>query len=183
MLDLPAAELRHIDAVLRLRHDLVRVFLAGEQESVGHADHREVLVALASAVARRCPTLFARTEVVPHVVGQNSVPDQHVALGGPAFVVDHEAAPVGPERAVVDERDSRARDHLAEAACVRGAVLQDVVSFEAVPASFVKKDPAAAALQDDGRRPMAPGARWSLVMALRAACSATSSTGCSSKTS
>ena len=62
-----------------------------------------------------------------------------------------EAAPVRAERAVVDECDARAGDHLADAARVGGAVLQDVVGFEAVPARLVKQDPTASALEDDGQ--------------------------------
>ena len=51
-----------------------------EHEGVGHAHHRQVLVALAAAVAARRAALLAGPQVVPHVVGEHAVLDEHVAL-------------------------------------------------------------------------------------------------------
>ena len=55
--DLPSSELGHVDALRRLGHDLVGIGVPGQQKGVGHPDHRQVLVALATTVARRaaCP--------------------------------------------------------------------------------------------------------------------------------
>ncbi len=63
---------------------------------VGHAHHRQVLVALAATVARLRAALLAGPEVVPHVVGEHAVLDEHVALGGVALVVDGDACPTRP---------------------------------------------------------------------------------------
>ena len=172
-----------IDAVGGLGDDLVGVLGAGEQVRVGHADHREVLVALASAVARRLATLLAGPEPVPHVVGEDAVLDEDVAGGQVALVVDGEVAPLAEDGAVVDQGDERAGDELADLAGVDGGVLEDVVGFEAVPAGLVEQDAAAAAGQDDGDLARGGGTGVSLVRARVAAVRAMSSTAWRSKIS
>ena len=104
---LATAEVRHVHPVIGLADDLVRVVGAVQHERVGHAHHREVVVALAAAVARRVAALLASAQEVPHVVGEDPVLDQDVALRGMALVVDADRAPLAAHGAVVDERDQR----------------------------------------------------------------------------
>ena len=96
--------------------DVVGIVVAREQERVGHAHHRQVLVRLAPAVAAARASVLACPHEVPHVVGEHAVLDEHVALRGRALVVDRVGAPLARVGAVVDQRDERRRDQLADAA-------------------------------------------------------------------
>ena len=126
------------------------------EERVGHPHHREVLVALAPAVARAGPALLAGPQEVPHVVGEDAVLDQDVALRRAALVVDAEGAPLVAHGAVVDERDERRGHQLADAALEDRRRLGDQVGLEAVAAGLVEQH-AAAALADDHRHLAAGG--------------------------
>ena len=133
-------------------HDLVRLVGAVEHVGVGHPHHRQVHVALAPAVAALRATFLAGPEVVPHVVGEHPVLDEHVVLAGVAFVVDADRAPLGAHRAVVDERDERRGDQLAGLVAVDAGALRDQVCLEAVAARLVEQHAAAALLDDHGHR-------------------------------
>ncbi len=80
---------------------------ARQQVGVGHAHHRQALVGLAPAVARAGPTFLAGAQEVVHVVAEDAVFDEDVALGRAALVVDGEAAPLLGHGPVVDEGDQR----------------------------------------------------------------------------
>ncbi len=149
--DLPTAELLHVDARGGLRHDLLGIFLAGEKVGVRHPHHRQVRVALAAPVARGLPALFVRPEPVPHVVREDPVLDQDVAGGQAPFVVDGEVAPLPQDGAIVDQRDQRACHQLPDLAGVDRRVLHDVVGLEPVAARLVEEDAAAPAGQHNGQ--------------------------------
>ena len=150
--DLPAAEAGDVHAVLGRADDVVGVAGAVGDERVRHPHHRQVHVALAPAVAARRPALLARPEVVPHVVGEDAVLDEHVALRRVALVVDRERAPLAGHRAVVDDGDERRGDELADLAGVHAGALGDVVGLEAVAARLVEQHAAGAVLDDDRHR-------------------------------
>ena len=151
--DLAAAELlrrrRPARSRRRCRRDRPA---AGQQVGVGHAHHRQVLVALAPAVARPGPALLAAAQEVPHVVGEHAVLDEHVALGRRALVVDGQTAPLLGHGAVVDERDAGRGHLLAELAGEHRRALGDEVGLEAVAARLVEQHAAAARPDDDRHR-------------------------------
>ena len=131
-------------------HDLVGARLPVDQVGVGHPHHRQVLVRLAAAVARRRAALLAGPQAVPHVVHQHAVLDQDVALGRAALVVDGEAAPLTTHRAVVDQGHERRRHLLADAAGEHRRTLGHQVGLEAVAARLVEHHATAAGADDDG---------------------------------
>ena len=143
-----------------------------EQERVRHAHHRQVLVRLAPAVAAARPALLARAHEVPHVVGEHAVLDEHVALRGRAFVVDRVGAPLARVRAVVDQRDERRRDLLADAS--RGTPTRPCSTRSAsspCPHASWNSTPPAPRLSTTGSLPRGAGRARSIVSArLRRRC-------------
>ena len=167
--DLPAAQRRHVHAVVGRGHDAARVALATHQVGVGHPHHRQVLVALAPTVAGPRASLLAGPQVVPHVVGEDAVLDEDVALGGRALVVDGVAAPLLGHGPVVDERDQRRGHLLAEAALEHRGALVDQVLLQPVAAGLVEQHPApTGGPMTTGSVPEGAGRAASLVMARRA---------------
>src|SRR5215218_5342911 len=144
---LPTPELRAVDAVRRLTHDLVGIVLPREEVRVGHANHREVLVRLPPSVSALLPAFLPGADQVPHVVGQDTALDEHVVARRRALVVDRVCAPLARQRPIVDQRDERRRDLLAGAAAEHRRVLGHEVGFEAVAACLVEQDAAGALLQ------------------------------------
>ena len=140
---MPSAQLRHIHAFGGVGDDVVGVGFAVGYVGVGHAHHRQMLVALAAAVARAVSALLFGSEVIPHVIHQHAVLDQHIAAGRVAFVVYRVAAPLVGHRAVVYERHQRRSHQLADPPGEDRSVLGDVVGFQAVAASFVEQNAAA----------------------------------------
>ena len=114
--DAAAAELGDVHAVIGAADDVVGILGAVEHVGVGHPHHRQVHVALSPAVAGLLAALLAGPQVVPHVVGEHTVLDEHVVLARVAFVVDADRAPLAAHRAVVDQRDER-RGDAARPAC------------------------------------------------------------------
>ena len=102
---------------------------------------------------------------------------------GVAFVVDRERAPLAPVRAVVDERDERRRDELADAVREHRRVLVDEIGLEPVAARLVEQHAARAALQHDRELARRRGHGSSIVSARCRGCRATSSGSISSKSS
>ena len=96
------------------------------------------------------PTLGAGAQAVPHVVHEDAVLDEHVALRRTTFVVDGEAAPLAAHRAVVDERHERRRHLLAEATGEHRCTLADEVGLEPVPTRLVEHHAATAGADDHG---------------------------------
>ena len=102
-----------------------------------------MLVALPAAVAGPRPALLARPQEVVHVVGEDAVLDEHVALGEGALVVDGEGSPLLGHGAVVDQRDPRVGHPLADAAGEHRRALGHQVGLETVAAGLVEQHPAA----------------------------------------
>ncbi|CCM66003.1 hypothetical protein BN381_90074 [Candidatus Microthrix parvicella RN1] len=103
--------MRDVDAVGGVGHDVVGFAFPAQQIGVGHAHHRQVLVALAATVAGAGTAFLPGPQQIPHEIGQHAVFDQHVALGGTALIVDGEGTPFAAHRAVVNQRHQR-RGHL-----------------------------------------------------------------------
>ena len=141
---LPAAELGHIHAGGGVGDDVVGVNVAVRDEGVRHADHRQVRVTLATAVARRRAPVVPAPQPVPHVVAQHAVRDQHVALRGMALVVDSQRAPLGTHRAVIHQRHTLGSHLRAHPVTEYRRALAHQVGFEPVPAGLVKQHAAAA---------------------------------------
>src|SRR5476649_2360080 len=76
--DLAAAEVGAVEALLDGGNDLLGILVAAQHEGVGHARHRRIGVALPSAVAGRLHTHQARIHAVLHQADQSAVLDQHV---------------------------------------------------------------------------------------------------------
>src|ERR1019366_1791611 len=105
-------------------------------------NHRQVLITLTTPVRRYVTTLPARTQVIPHIVGQHAVLDQHVARALMTFVVEGEVSPLARHRAVVHERDQRTGDPLAHFAGVHRGLFHDGVGLETVTTGLVEQDAA-----------------------------------------
>src|SRR5690606_10858784 len=111
---LPAAEVGHVHALGGGGDDVVGVVGAGQHVGVGHPHHRQVLVALAATVAGAGPALLAGAQEVPHVVGEDAVLDEDVALGHRALVVHGDGAPLLGHGAVVHQGDAGVGHPLAD---------------------------------------------------------------------
>ena len=81
-----------------------------------------------------------------------AVLDEDVALSDVALVVEAERAPLPRHRAVVDERDERRGDLLADLAGVHARTLLDVVGLQPVAARLVEQHAAGAVLDHDRHR-------------------------------
>src|SRR5262249_14076618 len=136
--DLTAAEVDRVDAVLDRRDDLGRVVAARQHVGVGHAWHRHMRVAFASPVAGRLHVHQPRVLAVLHVTHEDAVLDQHGAVGGRAFVIDRERATALRHGAVVDHGHALGRNTLAHQAGERRCLLAIKVAFEPVPHSLVQ---------------------------------------------
>ena len=90
--DLTAAEIHRVDAVLDRCDDLARLAVARQHVGVGHARHRHMRVGFAPAVAGRLHVHQPRILAVLHVADEDAVLDQHGLVGRRAFVVDRQRA-------------------------------------------------------------------------------------------
>src|SRR6185312_9079962 len=99
--DLAAAEVHGVEAVLHRGDHFVRIVLAGEHVGVGHARHRHMRVALAAAITGRLHSHEPGVLPVLHVADEDAVLDQHGAVGRRALVVDGERAAAVLHGAVV----------------------------------------------------------------------------------
>src|SRR5262249_43162907 len=136
--DLTAAEVDRVDAVLDRRDDLGRVVAARKHVGVGHAWHRHMRVAFASPVAGRLHVHQPRVLAVLHVTHEDAVLDQHGAVGGRAFVIDRERAAALRHGAVVDHGHALGGDALAHEAGKGGGPFAVEVAFEPVPDRLVQ---------------------------------------------
>ena len=148
--DLAAAEIAAVQALVDRGDDFFRRMLAGQHVGVGHARHRGRREALAPAVARRLHAHQARVELVLQVAAQDAVLDQRGALGGRAFVVDVERAAACRERAVVDDGDALGGDLLSDAAAECRSALAIEVAFETMAHGFVQQHAGPAGAEHDG---------------------------------
>ena len=154
--DLAAAEIHRVEAVLHRGDDFLRVVRAGEHVGVGHARHRHVGIAFAPAVAGRLHAHQPRVLPVLHVADQDAVLDQHGAVGRRAFVVDGERAAALLHGAVVDHGDALGGDALAHQPGEGGGLLAVEIAFQPVADGFVQHHARPAGPQHDvhlaGRR-------------------------------
>src|SRR5580704_14572130 len=111
--DLTAAEIDGVDAVLHRGDDLARVAVAGQHVGVGHARHRHVAETFATAVSGGLHAHQAGILAILHVTDQSAVLDQHGAIGRRAFVVDRQRAATQRHGAVIDDRYAFRSDLLA----------------------------------------------------------------------
>ena len=137
--------MRHIHAPRRVSDDVGRIDVTVGDECVGHPDHRQMRVALTPTIARRHPAFIAAAQPIPHVVGEDAVADQLVALGGMALVVNGQRAPLGSHRAVIDQRHAAGRHLRANPAGEHRRALAHQIGFEPMPACLMEQDPAPAA--------------------------------------
>ena len=137
--DLAAAEVDRVQALLHRADHVGWIVLAGEHAGVGHARHHQVGERLPPAVAGRRHAHQARVERVLHVAGQHAVLDQRGALRGRALVVDVERAAAAAEGAVVDDGDALCCHALADAAGIGAGALAVEVALQAVAHGLVQQ--------------------------------------------
>ena len=92
----------------------------------------------------------AAGQLVLQIAAQDAIFDEHILLGGVAFVVDIERAAAAADGAVVDHGAECAGDFLADAAAESGDLLAVEVGFEAVADGFVQEDAGPAGTEDHG---------------------------------
>src|SRR5580692_9987953 len=136
--DLAAAEIDGVDAVLHRGDDLARIAVAGQHVGVGHARHRHMGKAFAPAVARGLHAHQAGVLAVLHVADQSAVLDQHGAIGRRAFIVDRQRAAAQRHGAVIDDRYTFRSDLLPHQSGKRRSLLAVEVAFKAMPNSFMQ---------------------------------------------
>ncbi len=136
--DLAAAEIRGVDAVLHGGQNFRRIALPRQHVGVGHARHRHMGIALAAAVAGRLHVHQPRVLPVLHVADEDTILDQHGAVGRRTLVVDGERATPRGHGAVIDHRDALGRDLLAHQPCEGRGLLAVEVAFEAMADGFMQ---------------------------------------------
>ena len=102
---LAAAEVHRVEAALHRAQDVLRRILTGQHVGVGHARHRDSLIAFAAAVAGLRNAHQPRREFVAHVALENAVFDENRFLRGRSFIIDVERAAAVGHATVVDDRD------------------------------------------------------------------------------
>ena len=102
-----AAKFGNVHAVLGCAHNVVWVFGSVGDKCVGHSNHWQVGVTLTPTISALTTILFSCTQKVPHVVGEDSVFDQYVALRRVTFIVDANCAPLAAHGSVVNQCDER----------------------------------------------------------------------------
>src|SRR5580704_2243915 len=107
--DLAAAEIRRVDAVLDRGYNFAGLAVAGEHVGVGHARHGYVREAFATAVAGRLHAHQPGVLPVLHITDEYAVLDQHGAICRRAFVVDRQRAAAQRHGPVVDDGDAFGR--------------------------------------------------------------------------
>src|SRR5208283_5539618 len=98
---LTATEVHGVHAVLDGVDDIFGRVLARKHVGVGHARHRNVLIALTTAIAGVRNAHQTRRQLVGEIPLQDAILDEHGVLGLVAFVVDVERAPASGHGAVV----------------------------------------------------------------------------------
>src|SRR5687767_3602265 len=150
--DLAAAHLPDEDAVVDRREDVRGVALAWRDHRVRHPADRQVPERLTPSVPALRDAELLRVLPVAHVAAQHPVLDEDRAVRLRPFVIHRGRAALARVRAVVDDRDQRARDLLADLARVHAHPLQVQVGLEPVTDGFVDEGAPRLARQDDGVR-------------------------------
>ena len=147
---LPAAKVGGVQPFFDAGDDLARVFVAAEHVGVGHARQRQAGVAFAPAIAGGLHPHQAGVQAVLHIAFQDAVFNQHIGLGGVAFVVDVErAAPVG-QGAIVQDGHALGGDALADAAAEGAGAFAVEVALQPVAHGFVQQHAGPASAQHYG---------------------------------
>src|SRR5260370_3013345 len=129
-IDLAAAEVGGVQALLDRGHDFLRLPVATEHVGVGHARHGNVGIAFAAAVARGLDAHQSSIHRVLDVALEDAVLDQHIALAGAAFLLDVERAAAIGQRAVIQHGDALGSHALADAAAEGAGALAVEVAFQ-----------------------------------------------------
>src|SRR6185437_5243903 len=138
--DLAAAEMHGVDAVLDRGEDFAGIAIAGQHVGVGHARHRHVGETFAAAVAGRFHAHQARVLPSLHEADKDAVFDQHGAAGRRALVVDRQRAAACRHGAVVNDGNALRGDLLAHQARKGRGLLAVEVAFEAMTDGLVQHD-------------------------------------------
>ena len=115
--------------MLGCAHNVVWLFGSIGDKRVGHTNHWQVGITLAPTITTLTTILFSCTQKVPHVVGEDSVFDQYVALRRVTFVVDANRAPLTAHRSIVDQRNEWRCNHLAHFSAIHTCALANEVGF------------------------------------------------------
>ncbi|ABA47973.1 hypothetical protein BURPS1710b_3335 [Burkholderia pseudomallei 1710b] len=150
--DLAAAEVHRVQAVLDRFDDLPRVLVAVEHVGVGHPRHRQRRVRFAPRVAGDGHLHQPRVQRVLDVALQDAVLDERRALRRVALVVDVQRSAAVRQRAVVDDGHALGRDLLADAARERRRALAVEVALEPVADRLVQQHAGPARAEHDRHR-------------------------------
>ena len=151
-IDTAATKVSNIDTVGCVLNNVGRVFLTIQNIRIRHTHHGQVFVRLTTTVSTLRTTLVASTQVVPHVVSENSIFDQHVVLRRMAFVINGDRSPFMRHRAVVDQCHERRSDEFTNFALVHTGAFGNKVSFKAVTTCLMEQHSAASGLDHDWQR-------------------------------
>ena len=86
--DLPAAEIHGVHAMLHRTNNVFGIILPREHVGVGHARHRNVFVTLAPAIPGIGDPHELRREFVAEVALENAILNENRLLRGLTFVID-----------------------------------------------------------------------------------------------
>ncbi len=118
-------------------------------ERAAHARHRRILVGLAPARAGRLQLVLLRADLVVQVRLQDAVLDHDRAAGLVALVVVIQRAAFTRNGRLVDDRDKRFRNFLADHVGVDARALAVEVGLHTVADCLVQQDAACARCQDN----------------------------------
>ena len=135
---LAAAEADSVDSVLQVRHYRVRLRVSAQHVCVRHSRHRDMGMALPSAVSRRRDPHKPRVLPVLHETDEDSVLDEYVPARRRAFIVDRKRSASIGKGAVIQNRDAPGRHALPQQLRERGCPLAVEVPLEPVTHGLVQ---------------------------------------------
>lgn len=97
-------------------------------------------IALAPAVTGELHLHQGSAQTILQIVPQDSLFDEHRALGGRPFIVEVERTAARRQGAIVDDRAQLGRDSLSETAGESGRLATVEVGFQTVPDCLVQQD-------------------------------------------
>ena len=106
-IDTAATKVSNIDTVGCVLNNVGRVFFTIQNIGIGHTHHWQVFVRLTTTVTTLRTTFITCSQVVPHVVSENSIFDQHVVLRWVAFIVNGNRTPLMCHRAIINQCHER----------------------------------------------------------------------------
>src|SRR4029077_12985884 len=147
--NLAAAEVHSIEAVLDRSDDFLGVVVAGEHVSLRHARHRHVCVRFTPAIAGGPHVHEPRILPLLHVADQDAVLDQYCAVRGRAFVVDRQRTAARLDGAIIDNGDSLGRDLLTHEPGESRGLFAIEVAFKTVSDRFMQHNAGPARAEHD----------------------------------